>query len=390
MASSINTDVFIVGGGPAGLATAIAARLQGLRVSVADSRRPPVDKSCGEGLMPHGVEALRTLGVAIEPRDGVPFRGIRFVDHELKAQADFPRACGYGMRRTTLHRLLMERACEVGVEIRWGTHIQYSDAGLLFANGELVRSRWIVGADGQNSGVRKWAGLPTKFEGAPRYGFRRHYRLAPWSEHVEVHWNSRSEVYVTPTGANDVCVAVLTRDSRLRIAEALKGFPVIASRLAEAMPTSREMGAACVSRSLEEVSRGNVLLVGDASCTVDAITGDGLTLAIEQAVSMAEALAKEDAEQYAKEHRRIVRLPMMMSRMMFMLAERRWVRRRAITRLSNHPGIFARMLAMHVGEFGAAKLTLRGIPAFVQDFLRMRTNGPALSRGELDGSQLES
>lgn len=390
MAGSVNTDMFIVGGGPAGLTAAIAARQQGLRVSVADSRFPPVDKSCGEGLMPHGVEALRNLGVAIEPRDGVPFRGIRFVDHELSAQANFPRACGYGMRRTTLHRLLMERAREAGVEMHWGTHIRYGGAGRLDANGEQVRSRWIVGADGQNSGVRKWAGLRARFEGAPRYGFRRHYRLAPWSEHVEVHWNSRSEIYVTPTGPNDVCVAVLTRNPRLRIAEALKGFPAIASRLTRATPTSREMGGACVSRSLKEVSRGNVLLAGDASCTVDAITGDGLSLAFEQAVSMAGALAQDDLERYAQEHRRIVRLPMMMSRVMLMLAERRWMRRRAITRLSNHPGIFARLVAMHVGEFGAAKLTLRGLPGFLQNFLKMRMERPTLSGGELDGSQIGS
>lgn len=390
MASSIHTDVFIVGGGPAGLATAIAARQRGLRAVVADCKRPPVDKSCGEGLMPHGVTALQSLGVAIEARDGVPFRGIRFVDHDLSAQADFPRMSGYGMRRTTLHRLLMERARDAGVEMHWGARIQYGEAGAICADGEQVRSRWIVGADGQNSGVRKWAGLQTKFEGAPRYGFRRHYRLAPWSEHVEVHWNSRSEIYVTPTGATDVCVAVVTRNPRLRITEALKGFPAIAKRLAQAATTSKEMGAACVSRSLKEVSRGNVLLVGDASCTVDAITGDGLSLAIQQAVSMADGLARDDAEQYARAHQRIVRLPMMMSRLMLMLAERKWVRRRAITRLSNHPGIFARLLATHVGEFGAAKLTMRGLPAFVQNFLRMRTEHTSLAPGELDSSHVES
>lgn len=340
--------------------------------------------------MPHGVAALQSIGVAIEPHDGVPFRGIRFVDHELSAHADFPRACGYGIRRTALHRLLMERAHEVGAEMRWGTQIRYGGAGRLYANGDPVHGRWIVGADGQNSGVRRWAGLRTRFEGAPRYGFRRHYPLAPWSEHVEVHWNSRSEIYVTPTGANDVCVAVLTRNPRLRIAEALKGFPAIANRLAQAMPTSREMGGVCVSRSLEGVSRGNVLLVGDASCSVDAITGDGLTLAIEQAASLAKALAQDDPQKYAREHRRIVRVPMMMSRLMLMLAERRWMRRRAITRLSNHPGIFARMLATHVGEFGAAQLTFRGLPAFVQSFLKMHVESSAVLRSELDGSQMES
>src|SRR5208282_3866466 len=58
-------DVFVVGGGPAGLATAIAARRHGLSVVLADGAVPPIDKPCGEGLMPDGVEALGDLGITI-------------------------------------------------------------------------------------------------------------------------------------------------------------------------------------------------------------------------------------------------------------------------------------------------------------------------------------
>ena len=71
----VDTEVFIIGGGPAGLAAAIAARQKGFDVTLADSAIPPIDKPCGEGLMPDGVRALADLGIDIPPEDSFPFRG---------------------------------------------------------------------------------------------------------------------------------------------------------------------------------------------------------------------------------------------------------------------------------------------------------------------------
>ena len=68
------TDVFVVGGGPAGIAAALAARQHGLEVTVADACRPPIDKPCGEGLMPDGIAALQKLGVSISLTEAHLFR----------------------------------------------------------------------------------------------------------------------------------------------------------------------------------------------------------------------------------------------------------------------------------------------------------------------------
>ena len=71
MGQIFDTDVFVVGGGPAGLGCAIAARQHGLRVIVADSAQPPIDKACGEGLMPDSLEVLAQPGrVAGRMRNG--------------------------------------------------------------------------------------------------------------------------------------------------------------------------------------------------------------------------------------------------------------------------------------------------------------------------------
>ena len=84
------TDVFVIGGGPAGLAAAIAARKKGFRVVVADGARWPIEKACGEGLMPETLAALRELGVVIRATDGQILRGVKFVGKQSEVAARFP------------------------------------------------------------------------------------------------------------------------------------------------------------------------------------------------------------------------------------------------------------------------------------------------------------
>ncbi len=117
-----STDVFVIGGGPAGLAAAIAARQQGFRVMVADGAQPPIDKACGEGLMPDGLAALERLGIQLPIGEAYPFRGIRFLSAELSSEARFPDGgCGLAARRPSLHRVMMERAEQLGVDFLWRT-----------------------------------------------------------------------------------------------------------------------------------------------------------------------------------------------------------------------------------------------------------------------------
>jgi menaquinone-9 beta-reductase len=154
-----STDVFIIGGGPAGLAAAIAARRRGFDVTVADRSEPPIDKACGEGIMPDGVAAAHALGISLAGAGARPFRGIRFCDRDLAVEAPFPQGVGFGMRRTALHELMVERAAEAGVRLMWGTSVTGMEHDGVRVAGELLRARWIVGADGGNSVVRRWAGL---------------------------------------------------------------------------------------------------------------------------------------------------------------------------------------------------------------------------------------
>ena len=344
----MKADVLIVGGGPAGLSAAIAARQQGMRVLVADSAKPPIDKACGEGLMPDSLHALSGLGVTLDGEDTGEFRGIRFLGRNESVEALFPNGGGRGIRRTLLHELLIDRAKSTGVEFAWETRVQ-TRAGEIVMNGTPVRYKWLIGADGHESRIRKFARLDVGSVYQRRIGLRRHFVVEPWTDLVEIYWGEESQAYVTPIGGDQVCVAVIARERPASFEAAMAEFPKLAKHLTGARVITSVRGALTVSRRLRSVTSGRVALVGEASGSADAITGEGLAMAFRQAAALAEALAKDDLSIYEREHRKITALPQFMGRAMLLMDKSRWIRRRTLQALSARPSIFDRMLSVHVG-----------------------------------------
>jgi len=344
------TDVFVIGGGPAGLAAAIAARQKGFRVVVADGATPPIEKPCGEGMMPGTVAILKTLGVEISYAESYRFSGISFAQQGARVAANFPFGLGIGVRRRLLHEQLIAKAEECGVYLLWRAPVCGIDIdGVRLPFGKIHTS-WIVGADGQSSRVRRWSGLEGTVRTRQRYASRRHYRVRPWSDQVEIHWGDRAQLYVTPIGAEELCVVVISdRKENASFAIAFQELPELRERLLGSEISGRERGAVTLMRCLNNVQRGNVALVGDASGSVDAITGEGLRLAFTQAFALSDAMLSGDLRPYERAHRQLARRPVFMSRLMLWLSRNPRVRRRVVVALKSKPDLFAQMLAIHVG-----------------------------------------
>jgi flavin-dependent dehydrogenase len=340
MVSFTKTDVFVIGGGPVGLATAIAARRKGFSVTLADAMEPPIDKACGEGVLPDGLAVAAQLGLQLPLEDSFAFRGIRFHGEGVSVAAEFSSGAGRGFRRTTLHKALADQAKRRGVDLRWGCSI----AGL-----EGINADWIIGADGTGSRVRDWAGLSASKRETRRFGFRRHFQIAPWTDYVEIYWGNGYQIYVTPVASNEVGVALLSRDPKLRVMEALAQVPTLSGRLDGAVSSSVERGALTTSRQLRRVTRGNMALVGDASGSVDAISGEGLCLGFHQALALSDAMERKDLGLYEAAHRRLTRRPRFMADFMLTMDRRQWLRKRVLPALATHPELFSGLLAMHVG-----------------------------------------
>lgn len=359
-----DTDVLVIGGGPAGLAAAIAARRKGFRVILADGARVPIDKACGEGLMPEALDALARLGVPLPA--GQVFRGIRFLEGNLEVDGTFPKGRGLGVRRTVLHQTLVQAAVDAGVDLRWDTPIDALSVDGAVLSGESVSCRWLVGADGAQSRVRKWMGVRV-LDRRVRYGFRRHYQMAPWTDRVEVHWGPGLQIYAAPVGPDEVCVALLSGDSQMRVDDALAFFPDLAARLADAPLLSEERGGISATRRVAAVTQGRIALVGDAAGSVDAITGQGMCLGFQQGLALADALAMEDMEAYEAAHLRIMRRPRSMAELLLLMDRYPNLRTRVLETLARNPGLFRLLLAYHVGELGrSVRFRMNRAPAAVE------------------------
>jgi len=292
-------DAVVVGAGPAGLAFAIAAAARGLDVAVLERRGDgPIDKACGEGLLPSGVRALARLGVLpLVPRaERAPLTEIRWLEPTGEgARLRLPPPGGLGIRRVALSAALLVRARAAGVEVVPGAevtlHRREGAAIRAFTADRSLAARVLVAADGLASPTRRREGLEGPAPARPRYGIRRHYAVPPWADAVEVHFGRGAEAYVTPAGGGRVGVAILfERIGAASFERLLARFPALERRLAGAPHDSPLRGAGPFDRRATARVADRLVLLGDAAGYVDAVTGDGLSLALGCAEDLAALL----------------------------------------------------------------------------------------------------
>lgn len=266
-------DLLVAGGGPGGLATAIHAARAGLEAVVVDRRPGPIDKACGEGLMPHTVKQLENIGVSLH---GKAFRGITYLDAAHRVEAHFRSGSGMGVRRTVLSEALYDAATAAGVRIVKGEIGAVSQDATSVRCGDL-QARYLAAADGLHSPIRSALGLDLPSRGRRRWGIRRHYDIAPWSDTVEVYWSRDTEAYVTPVADDQVGVAIL-KSEQGKFGDHLLEFPALAARL-DGVAHGRDRAAGPLRQRVRGRAAGRVLLVGDAAGYVDALTGEGMGIA---------------------------------------------------------------------------------------------------------------
>ena len=375
-------DVLVVGGGPAGMAAGISFGRAGLRTLVCERGSLPADKPCGEGVMPTGLQYLEHLGVSayLDQDHTRHFTGIHYLPSSgVGAATRFAEGQGRGIRRTELSRAFCERARTIdGLEVLSRTPVTLGTRGPngteAWLDRQKVTARLIVGADGFRSEVRRWAGLQWVSHRKRRFAVQQHFRRDPWSEYVEVHWAGDAEAYVTPCGRGEVGVAVLWAAEEKkagggqRLMESmLSRFPRLNASLQGARPSA---GARAIG-PMHQVARSpicnGVALVGDASGYLDAISGEGISLALAQAQALYDSIGPwmlsndrvptaRELQGYSRRISGMVRQHQLITRLVLFLSRKPRLAERAIKGLSRQPELFRWLLSANMGAVSATSI----------------------------------
>jgi menaquinone-9 beta-reductase len=388
--------VVVVGGGPAGTATAILLRQRGHDVLLLDEARFPRDKVCGEGVSPEAWRVLDLLDAraAVRALGPHPLRGMSLVSPRgIAFHGTYRRAdddVGFAVRRDRLDATLLACARTAGVEVREGVKVSAvlranEQVTGVAAGGERIDARLVVAADGRRSVVARGLGLLTEHRSLRKFAVRGHWTgVEGLRESGEMHVGLGGYCGIAPLGPRSANVAfVLDRRAMTAAGGDLEAFyratiaarwPALHERLTRATLVAPPRAIGPLALVARRAWAPGALLVGDAAGFYDPFTGEGVTLALRSAELAAQtadaALASgrtADLEAYERARRDATRDKFRLNRLLQHVVAWPGLADSVARRLARRPDLADQLVGI-AGDFVPARSALG--PGFLWRLVR--------------------
>lgn len=390
-------DVAIVGGGPAGATLALRLSRAGLRIVVFEKKRFPRFKPCGEFMSPECLPILADLGLAenVEALGVARVSGMRLRGYGRSALGEFgdigavraPSTYGWAVRRERFDAALLEAAANGnGVDVRFGTSVtgvlrsaRGAVIGLRVADrrGErIVRSRFVVGADGLRSRVARDLGVQRPVPWLDKLALTTRFAGVPPQTRAQVHLFAGGYFAATTVDDDLFSLNLVVDRTAVRagagdwdafLGRYLERAPHLAECLRGATRVDPVRGCGPLAMTTSRQVFDGAALVGDACGYVDPVTGEGIYFALRGAQllapALAHALARDDVRasalrRYARARRVEFGPRMAMARLLQRGLRRPWIAERTLALLAARPRL-ADLLVAVTGDYVPGRELLR-------------------------------
>ena len=318
MKSPHNYDVIIAGGGPAGSSAAIHLAQQGARVLLAEQKKFPRPKLCGEFISPECAVHFERLGVAgrMFAAGPAPLSETVFYSR-TGARAVVPSSwfgshgVALGLSRAEMDERLLRRAADAGVQVIENatvSHLNVADGRVrgVTVRQETTESGYLaqitIDATGRLRALtRQLISRPKKPARPPMIAFKAHFestRVGPGACEIYFYRGGYGGLSTIEHDLSNLCFIASARDVRACGADANRVMQEVVRQNQRARLTLEKarLQSSWMAVSLEGFGRypvapaGGLLAVGDAASFIDPFTGSGMLMALESGELAANAI----------------------------------------------------------------------------------------------------
>ncbi len=313
--NNIETDILIIGGGPAGSTTALYLCELGYDITIIEKKNFPRETLCGEFLSKEVSDTLKELNIfnkfiSLRPNQLNYFRAINDSGTELYSNLNFT---AYAMKRSVLDSLLLDSAEKKNVNIIQPAKVKsvtkinsgfVSEFENQFGETVILKSRLVIAAYGKQNPLDKK--IERNFINKKSFlnGVKFHMPVEllkeRFSDEIRIYIDDGLYCGINQVNSAEIAVCFLENRKKTKIPSRERLIDVIKSNnnfrdifsleAIDYLNTVNVYGTGTIYFGKRELVEKGILMVGDSARVIAPLAGDGIGMAMESAKILYEVL----------------------------------------------------------------------------------------------------